>query len=797
MAGMDDSVASRRSISSSTTTTTTTTTSGGRTRRKTSTPSRQKKDASLVMATTTTRPCSDCGIWKSKDDFPIRQWEMKNRRCFSCLTGNVAFAYSLPTIFPPTPTAVESSGVNFLQERFDRCVTETDTESSIESESRDQNKIPGTTHTLSNSGSDTSLPLHDSRVTIDDSSQQKTLTKASVVSAHKTNDEHQETSVALKDPDHHPVGTELGSNGDNAESSIKTKLDTDTPLETVKRVDPSPGVNDPSPLRKQSPGDKEPLRQTPNSLGKPTISSSTKLRKIAKMPSRKMATTGESHATGISTPKASGISMAKMPGISTPKASEISTPKASDHDDSREGTRSLLVRPGNDAGRAVNVKEIPNRDKATQRAGRNESPKKTVPVSRRENSTESSSSETTTNPPAGPSADTTDTRDIEGGYVETPVGSNGQLESSELVVTSNDNDDNDNGAITARDPPSDSVPADGSESSLEGTRTRCCDGSSCRNFLLLFASPLLDEKGSIASVLAGMFTLSAIGSAIGIVSPKNPSFPTVWYQYTSAMIGYIYFICWSISFYPQVISNFRRKTTRGLSADFCVLNVIGFGAYTAYNASMFWSSEIRTLYKEKYHSEVTVQSNDVAFAIHALVLSTMTLAQIVYYRGSERPSKIIVLIIVLILTLCATFPVLVLYYKMYSWLDYLYLLSYVKIAISLIKYMPQVVLNYRRKSTAGWSIWNILLDFMGGLLSDLQLVGDCWAVNDFSGITGNVAKFCLGFVSIFFDIAFMTQHYILYPESSTRESGVPGRPETEPLLSSQDREAAELSTDAV
>jgi len=32
----------------------------------------------------------------------------------------------------------------------------------------------------------------------------------------------------------------------------------------------------------------------------------------------------------------------------------------------------------------------------------------------------------------------------------------------------------------------------------------------------------------------------------------------------------------------------------------------------------------------------------------------------------------------------------------------------------------QVVMNFRRKSTIGWSIGNVLLDFTGGLLSILQ-----------------------------------------------------------------------------
>lgn len=31
-------------------------------------------------------------------------------------------------------------------------------------------------------------------------------------------------------------------------------------------------------------------------------------------------------------------------------------------------------------------------------------------------------------------------------------------------------------------------------------------------------------------------------------------------------------------------------------------------------------------------------------------------------------------------------------------------------------------MNYRRKSTVGWSIGNILLDFTGGMLSMLQMI---------------------------------------------------------------------------
>lgn len=53
----------------------------------------------------------------------------------------------------------------------------------------------------------------------------------------------------------------------------------------------------------------------------------------------------------------------------------------------------------------------------------------------------------------------------------------------------------------------------------------------------------------------------------------------------------------------------------------------------------------------------------------------------------------------------------------FEWLDLLYLLSYIKLVISLLKLLPQAWLNYQRKSTVGWSVENVLLDITGGVFS--------------------------------------------------------------------------------
>lgn len=44
-----------------------------------------------------------------------------------------------------------------------------------------------------------------------------------------------------------------------------------------------------------------------------------------------------------------------------------------------------------------------------------------------------------------------------------------------------------------------------------------------------------------------------------------------------------------------------------------------------------------------------------------------------------------------------------------------------KLVIILLKYIPQLYWNYVRKSTKGWSIWGVILDFSGGILSFSQM----------------------------------------------------------------------------
>jgi cystinosin len=65
----------------------------------------------------------------------------------------------------------------------------------------------------------------------------------------------------------------------------------------------------------------------------------------------------------------------------------------------------------------------------------------------------------------------------------------------------------------------------------------------------------------------------------------------------------------------------------------------------------------------------------------------------------------------------------------------------------------------------------MLLDFAGGVASLLQLFIDSSLQGSWEGVTGNPVKFGLGNITLFFDIIFFYQHYILYrhPAKDTEE----------------------------
>ncbi|KAK3948504.1 PQ loop repeat-domain-containing protein [Pseudoneurospora amorphoporcata] len=274
----------------------------------------------------------------------------------------------------------------------------------------------------------------------------------------------------------------------------------------------------------------------------------------------------------------------------------------------------------------------------------------------------------------------------------------------------------------------------------------------------------------------------------------------------SYVFGWTYFTCWSLSFYPQSILNFSRKSTSGTTIDFPLINCLGFFAYTVSNIAFVYSPLIRAQYAARYKGLTpTVQFNDITFAFHGLLLCFVTVSQYLFPRAwafapslGSRPSHFILgtffgcvagtLIIILRVWASSVRSESSAAVTGWIWLDAIYAVSYVKLVVTLIKYTPQMYVNYRNKSTVGWSILQILLDFGGGILSISQQAIDSYQQGDWSGITGNPVKFALGNVSMIYDLVFIVQHYVLYRHAGVKmgRDGDEGS-DSDPLLGDDGR----------
>ena len=61
--------------------------------------------------------------------------------------------------------------------------------------------------------------------------------------------------------------------------------------------------------------------------------------------------------------------------------------------------------------------------------------------------------------------------------------------------------------------------------------------------------------------------------------------------------GWLYFLTWSLSFYPQFLLNWRTKSVVGLSFDYVSLNMMGFIGYSIFNIAFYFDSSVQEQYR--------------------------------------------------------------------------------------------------------------------------------------------------------------------------------------------------------
>lgn len=207
----------------------------------------------------------------------------------------------------------------------------------------------------------------------------------------------------------------------------------------------------------------------------------------------------------------------------------------------------------------------------------------------------------------------------------------------------------------------------------------------------------------------------------------------------SEIFGWGYFFFWSLSFWPQNVTNFRKKSVIGLSFDYTILHFTGFIYYSIFNIGLYYFQTIQEQYEQKYpRSEIPVHLNDVVYALHAAFTTSITWIQcfiyevltfklikiikIVFFQKGDQRLALYSKLFQGFVWSGGTILMILCLFRAVQWLTFIYFFSYIKLIVTSIKYMPQVWFNFRRKSTKGWTIIMVLLDITGGSLSMFQML---------------------------------------------------------------------------
>ncbi|XP_076062039.1 cystinosin-like [Oratosquilla oratoria] len=239
------------------------------------------------------------------------------------------------------------------------------------------------------------------------------------------------------------------------------------------------------------------------------------------------------------------------------------------------------------------------------------------------------------------------------------------------------------------------------------------------------------------------------------------------------VFGWIYTICWDITSIPQIIYNFRRKSVVGYNYDMVTFNVIGFTFYAIFNVGLYAIPYFQNQFYERHPTGVNhVRLNDVVFPIFAVLCQLTLILQCIFYKRdkSRRVVSILCICISIGLVTAVVISMILVAVDVFWWLDVLYTMSYCKLCVTAIKYPPQLLYNFQRKSTEGMSIEAFYLDLTGGVMSLLQMFTLASNYDDWVSILSDPTKLGLGSIAICYDICLILQHHVFFRHANKKKN---------------------------
>jgi cystinosin len=148
------------------------------------------------------------------------------------------------------------------------------------------------------------------------------------------------------------------------------------------------------------------------------------------------------------------------------------------------------------------------------------------------------------------------------------------------------------------------------------------------------------------------------------------------------VVGWGYFLSWTVSFYPQLYENCRRKSVVGFSFDMVAYFMLSYITYLIYNAVVFFDEDIEREIVGQSHQSNPVKLTDFVFALVAFICTALQCLQcFLLERGSQKMHVSTWVICSLVLATLGLLSVIAAL-KFVSWVLVLQYCGYVKLAVS-------------------------------------------------------------------------------------------------------------------
>lgn len=236
-------------------------------------------------------------------------------------------------------------------------------------------------------------------------------------------------------------------------------------------------------------------------------------------------------------------------------------------------------------------------------------------------------------------------------------------------------------------------------------------------------------------------------------------------------LGALYITAWSISSYTPILTNIKHRSAQGVSFDFAVLNSFG---YLYMTLSMFTTWFCWVVDPEQPLENPQLSWFDLLYSLHGSLLNWVLLSQLIcgeriwgFHDTKFRMKTVYYRVWVVSMLACLYCTLHFVIKTHFSGWDNSYTLRYcnqlfmLKVAMSFVKYIPQILYNAQRQSVKGFSTTGVCLDMTGGIASLLQFLLGISKQNDYHLdwhiIWLNIGKISLSLVTMGFCSVFLWQ----------------------------------------